>query len=805
VLVDQNPTTAPYTGYLRQYTYQANGQTRVCTGTENYATGGTLEFSGDGFVQNHTAGGGDFSSGNGDGVPGTTTGLLQGTDHAIIQFDMPNYELDGPYYNPIPQTVPTTVQWFFANGRSDPIFSISQDARQTGGNLGADSRSPYGDMAYDGDGANAYVGGASFGDTYKFATLAANPEQVTTNSGWSYTEPNIIPYAMQWAQSDGNNPVDAEMGHVATLPILLSDQGQDSQYFNGNAVAPFSFYQDNRTLAQPNGPMIADVTWAYQIFAENPIWPANGSPLQSKRLTWGANWGRVGGFDEYNDGAANSGFNPTQYSQHSTDPIGNPAAPNYKGLGNRADGMLMAYSVFVVLGTHAGGYANGTVGKQVIQMENVTHATLTASLGTVLASGPAGVGNASSATITYSPAGYNPTYATWELAAQTNAANATLTPGADYPLDHPVFAIHGYTSSQLPASISVGAGLSGAGEDYFASLDTAGQRLWITVNRLVSGPMNLVVNGPGGGQNTPAPLITSIPSSGQVGAAVAITGQNFTGATAVRFNGLTASFTVNSATQITATVPAGATSGPISVTTPGGTAQSAATFTVEPAPANLPIYVDSLLDGFQDYSWASNVNYQNTSPVYAGSDSISVTAVAYTALWLYYDDLNTSPYASLNFWINGGANGAQGLQAMGVVAQNAAGTYNLPALAPNTWTQFTIPLSALGVAGITNCQGFWFWPTLSGTTTFYVDSVQLNAAAAPRGPQLTVVPTLPRSGSFIFQISGVPGQGYSIQTSSDLANWTTVSTLVLGSSSASVTNAVNAGANYEFWRVLASP
>src|SRR6267143_1820951 len=64
------------------------------------------------------------------------------------------------------------------------------------------------------------------------------------------------------------------------------------------------------------------------------------------------------------------------------------------------------------------------------------------------------------------------------------------------------------------------------------------------------------------------PTISSFtPGSGPVGTSVSISGTNFTGASAVRFNGTSASFTVNSATTITATVPAGAATGPISATT----------------------------------------------------------------------------------------------------------------------------------------------------------------------------------------------------------------------------------------------
>ena len=77
------------------------------------------------------------------------------------------------------------------------------------------------------------------------------------------------------------------------------------------------------------------------------------------------------------------------------------------------------------------------------------------------------------------------------------------------------------------------------------------------------------------------PTLTGFsPTSGPVGTVVTLTGTNLTGASAVRFNGTAAAFTVSDATHIAATVPAGATSGTVSVVTPGGTATSAASFTV---------------------------------------------------------------------------------------------------------------------------------------------------------------------------------------------------------------------------------
>ena len=79
------------------------------------------------------------------------------------------------------------------------------------------------------------------------------------------------------------------------------------------------------------------------------------------------------------------------------------------------------------------------------------------------------------------------------------------------------------------------------------------------------------------------PRISSFtPSSGSSGTSVTIIGCGFTGSTTVAFHGISASFSVNSDTQITATVPNGATSGLITVTTPTRTVKSPSKFIVPP-------------------------------------------------------------------------------------------------------------------------------------------------------------------------------------------------------------------------------
>ena len=151
---------------------------------------------------------------------------------------------------------------------------------------------------------------------------------------------------------------------------------------------------------------------------------------------------------------------------------------------------------------------------------------------------------------------------------------------------------------------------------------------------------------------TPAPVITSFtPSSGSVGTVVTINGNHLTGATLVRFGAASASFSVVNDTRITATVPTGATTGKISVTTPGGTVQSSGTFTVTgpvissfsptsgPAGTTVSIYgnhftgTTSVRFGSTSASFAVNTDNKITAtvPSSATSGKIQVTTPGGTA------------------------------------------------------------------------------------------------------------------------------------------------------------------------------
>ena len=150
------------------------------------------------------------------------------------------------------------------------------------------------------------------------------------------------------------------------------------------------------------------------------------------------------------------------------------------------------------------------------------------------------------------------------------------------------------------------------------------------------------------------------------------------------------------------------------------------------------VYTDALVNGWQNWSWAT-VNLSNTTPVQSGTNSISVSAGPYQALYLHQTAFDSTPYAALVFWIDGGASGGQLLQVQATLNGAAQTVVTLPALAANTWQQVTIPLSSLGVQNQPDLDGFWIQDR-SGTTqpAFFVDSITFTAQPPPSVVNVTV-------------------------------------------------------------------
>lgn len=166
---------------------------------------------------------------------------------------------------------------------------------------------------------------------------------------------------------------------------------------------------------------------------------------------------------------------------------------------------------------------------------------------------------------------------------------------------------------------------------------------------------------------------------------------------------------------------------------PGGQAQS-----------DLPVYTDALVGGFQDWGWAAH-DYASTSPVHGGTRAVRVTIGApWEGLQIVRSAFDTSPYASLAFWIHGGTAGGQrlrvyGLAHLGGTVNTGLNSYSLPTLAAGTWQQITIPLSALGLANRTNATGFVFQDRAGvAQPAFHLDDIRYVATAPPALVQVAV-------------------------------------------------------------------
>jgi hypothetical protein len=170
--------------------------------------------------------------------------------------------------------------------------------------------------------------------------------------------------------------------------------------------------------------------------------------------------------------------------------------------------------------------------------------------------------------------------------------------------------------------------------------------------------------------------------------------------------------------------------------------------------ADQTVYTDSLQNGWVSYGWAT-LNYNNTSPVHSGATSISVSSTNWQALYLHHSAQDSSQFANITFWINGGSSGGQSIQVQ--ATRNGASQTNFVVLAPlpsNSWRQDTVSLASLGVGSVTDFDGFWLQVQNSGLApTFYVDDITL---VVPAPPPVGITLTTPTNGMIYYAPASIP-------------------------------------------------
>ncbi|MGO4649772.1 beta strand repeat-containing protein, partial [Nocardia sp. 2YAB30] len=296
--------------------------------------------------------------------------------------------------------------------------------------------------------------------------------------------------------------------------------------------------------------------------------------------------------------------------------------------------------------------------------------------------------------------------------------------------------------------IITGTGLTGAAAVNFggtpATSFTVNSATQITaVAPAGTGTVQLTVTTSGGTSNglaytyIPAPTLTTVlPNLGVEagGTTVVVTGTGLTGATAITFGGTPAtSFTVNSATQITAVAPAGTGTVQLTVTTAGGTSNGLA-YTYIPAPTLTTVLPNVgpvsggtivVLTG-TGLSTASAVTFGGTPATSFTVDSATqITAVAPAGTGTVQVTVTTA---------GGTSNG---------LAYTYVAVPTLTTAVPNVGLQAGGTTVVLTGAGLTGATAVTFGGTPA--TSFTVDSATQITAVAPAGTG-TVLLTVTSAG-----------------------------------------------------------
>ena len=417
-------------GYIRELTYENGGQTIRAAGT------GVNGWKGFGYVVSHyplgprgTAEGESYDAAETIRAAGTHALPFRGTHHVIYRASW-RLSPGGP--------VDVTVEWLFATGRDAPLFSITYDARPAGpGVLRADSRAPYGDLAFEGD-PDAPIGGVAWGDKYRFTSLPdrgpamhdATRAPLTFASSWDYRAPNVVAFDRIWSRDH-----DAEMGLVATTRWTDKPQGGDY----GPGALPPLWGTAGRGLP-------TDWAWPYQIDQYDLPWSDS-----SHRLAWGMTFGAVG-------------------------------QPSYTAWDRVLSGYpFQSYSVHVVTGPRDA----SAVLAEVKTMETSLLTDLRATRGHVVTEAIGGIARTDQVTLLLP--GWDPTYATWTLDADGHGGGVVgghfHVPAAE-GLASPMLRVFGWSKPGV-TKVTVNRDAYGP-TDVLASVD-ADHTLWLTLPTVIHG------------------------------------------------------------------------------------------------------------------------------------------------------------------------------------------------------------------------------------------------------------------------------------------------------------------------------
>ena len=260
-----------------------------------------------------------------------------------------------------------------------------------------------------------------------------------------------------------------------------------------------------------------------------------------------------------------------------------------------------------------------------------------------------------------------------------------------------------------------------------------------------NGHTGILINGPVW-VNSATPLLVLqpvivgfVPYIGRQGTSVSLSGTDLLSVTGVMFNGVSASFTTNSNFSLTAIVPIGATTGPITLITPFNNAASTNTFLIDNVPPAIA------------FSTPQNATIVTSLPTVKALASDNLDGSGLNAVFFYIQR-----ESDLEFWtgLNWGAPTALATTLANGQWSRNSGLPNGASLTSGSYTIYAVAADNVGNSSIIDV----------GVT------VNTTGLIAP----------ITRLSNHHMQLrfAGIPGKTYRIQSSTNLSTWVDLGTLI---------------------------